>query len=64
MDFGYGTYLYDVATGKQFATLADPGGDNTQAPALTLSPDGTMVAVTDTNGRTYLRRLPRLPPAA
>jgi hypothetical protein len=62
--FGYGTYLYDVATGKRFATLTDPGGDNTQAPALTLSPDGKMAAVTDANGRTYIWRLPRLPPGA
>jgi len=64
MDFGYGTYLYDVATGKRFATLTDPGGDITQAPALALSPDGKMLAVTDANARTYLWRLPRLPPAA
>ena len=64
MDFGYGTYLYDVATSKRFATLTDPGGDNTRAPALTLSPNGKMLAVTDANGRTYLWRLPRLPPAA
>jgi WD40 repeat protein len=63
IDFGYGTYLYDVATGQRFATLTDPGGDDTQAPALTLSPDGKMVAVTDANARTYLWRLPRLPPA-
>jgi WD40 repeat protein len=63
MDFGYGTYLYDVGTGKQLATLTDPGGDNKQAPALTLSPDGKMMAVTDANARTYLWRLPRLPPA-
>jgi hypothetical protein len=61
MDFGYGTYLYDVATGKRFATLTDPGGDITRAPALTLSPDGKLAAVTDANARTYLWRLPRLP---
>jgi WD40 repeat protein len=60
-DFGYGTYLYDAATGKRLATLTDPGGDITLAPALTLSPDGKLVAVTDANGRTYLWRLPRLP---
>jgi WD40 repeat protein len=60
MNFGYGTYLYDVATGQQFATLTDPGGDITQAPAPTLSPDGKLMAVTDGNGRTYLWRLPRL----
>jgi WD40 repeat protein len=64
MDFGYGTYLYDVATGKRLATLTDPGGDIIQAPALALSPDSKMLAVTDANGRTYLWRLPRQPPAA
>jgi WD40 repeat protein len=58
--FGYGTYLYDVATGERFATLTDPGGDNARAPALALSPDGKMVAVTDANGRTYLWLLPDL----
>lgn len=64
IDFGYGTYLYDLATGKQIATLTDPGGDITQAPSLALSPDGKMVAITDANARTYLWRLPPLPPAA
>lgn len=52
IDYGYGA---DLWTGThQTATLTDPGGDNTQAPQLALSPDGTMLAVVDLNGRTYL----------
>jgi WD40 repeat protein len=52
IDYGYGA---DLWTGPhQTATLTDPGGDNTQAPQLALSPDSTMLAVVDHNGRTYL----------
>ena len=52
IDFGYGADLWSGT--QQTATLTDPHGDNTQAPQLALSPDGTMLAVVDHNGRTYL----------
>jgi WD40 repeat protein len=56
IDYGYGAGLWagSGAGTHQTATLTDPGGDNTQAPQLALSPDGTMLAVVDHNGRTYL----------
>jgi hypothetical protein len=56
IDYGYGADLWaDSGAGTyQVATLTDPRGDNTQAPQLALSPDGTMLAVVDHNGRTYL----------
>ena len=45
VDFGYGT---DLWTGTQkTAALTDPHGDNTQAPQLALSPNGTMLAAVD-----------------
>ena len=44
VDFGYGTYLYDVATGNRLATLTDAGGDFF-APSAVFSPDGAMLAV-------------------
>lgn len=54
IDYGYGA---DLWTGtNRTATLTDPGGDNSQAPQLALSPDGRMLAVVDHNGRTYLWR--------
>jgi WD40 repeat protein len=55
VDYGYGVDLW--AGTHQTATLTDPGGDNTQAPQLALSQDGSMLAVVDHNGRTYLWRL-------
>jgi hypothetical protein len=56
IDYGYGADLWagSGAGTHQTATLTDPGGDNTQAPQLALSPDGTMLAVVDHNGRVYL----------
>lgn len=57
VSFGYGTYLYDVATRNRLATLTDPGGWF-WAPSAVFSPDGTMLAVTD-HGHAYLWRLPR-----
>jgi WD40 repeat protein len=59
VNLGYGTYLWSHsgASVHQTATLTDPGGDNTGPPALALSPDGTMLAVVDYNGRTYLWRI-------
>jgi WD40 repeat protein len=52
VDFGYGTDLW--AGAQKTAVLTDPHGDNTQAPQLALSPNGTMLAVVDHNGRVYL----------
>jgi WD40 repeat protein len=59
IDYGYGVDLWaGSGTGThQTATLTDPGGDNTQAPQLALSPDGSMLAVVDHNGRIYLWRV-------
>ena len=56
VSFGYGTYLYDVATRNRVATLTDPGGQLSEAAPVVFSPDGTMLAVTDPNDRTYLWR--------
>lgn len=52
--FGYGTYLYDVATGTRVATLTRPGGRPGFAAWIAFSPDGTMMAVTEARGPTYL----------
>jgi WD40 repeat protein len=61
-NFGYGTYVYGVATRNRLGTLSDPGG-SFQAPSAVFSPDGTMLAVTE-NGHTYVWRQPRPRPAA
>jgi WD40 repeat protein len=57
VDYGYGTDVWNSTGTQQTATVTDPGGDNTVAPQLALSPDGGMLAVVDHNGRTYLWRL-------
>ena len=61
VDFGYGTYLYDVATRDRLATLTDPGGYSS-APLAVFSPDATVLAVLD-NSHIYLWNPPR-PPSA
>jgi WD40 repeat protein len=55
--YGYGTYLYDVANRELLATLTDPGASTSMLPAVAFSPDGPMMAVVESNGRTYLWRL-------
>jgi len=57
--FGYGTYLYNAATRNRVATLPYPACQYHDAAGLVFSPDGTMLAVGDTNpshncGRVYL----------
>jgi WD40 repeat protein len=53
--YGHGTSLYDVATRKLLATLTDPGTDSSRvAREVVFSPHGSMLAVVDGNGRTYL----------
>ncbi len=58
VDYGYGTVLWSGtgAAAHRTATLTDPGGDNSAAPQLALNPYGTMLAVVDSNGRTYVWR--------
>jgi WD40 repeat protein len=59
VDYGYGVQVWSGAGAPihQIASVTDPGGDNSQAPQLALSPDGAMLAVVDHNGRTYLWRV-------
>jgi WD40 repeat protein len=59
IDYGYGVdlWIFSGAGTYRVANLTDPGGNNTQAPQLALSPDDTMLAVVDNNGRTYLWRV-------
>jgi DNA-binding beta-propeller fold protein YncE len=57
--FGYGTYLYNAATRNQVATLTYPAGQFHFAAGVVFSPDGTMLAVDDTDpshdhGHVYL----------
>ena len=55
--YGYGTCLYGVAGGKLLATLTDPGAGPSMTRAVTFSRAGPMMAVVESNGRTYLWRL-------
>jgi serine/threonine protein kinase len=49
------TYLWDVATQRITATLADPGtGPHPGVDSVAFSPDGQTLAVGDDNGSTYL----------
>jgi WD40 repeat protein len=57
--FGYGTYLYDLATRKRIAALTYAGGRFHFAAPIAFSPDGTMLAVgeseaTSDHGHVYL----------
>lgn len=56
--YGYGIYLYDAANRKLLATLTDPGARTSMLPAVAFSPDSPMMAVVESNGCTYLWRLP------
>lgn len=58
VDYGYGTVLWSDTgpDAHQTASVTDPGGDNSAAPQLTLSPNGSLLAVADSNGRVYLWR--------
>jgi WD40 repeat protein len=53
-DYGYGTYLYDVSTGKLVATLTNPDNATDPDPTVVFSPGGSMMAVVEINGCTYL----------
>jgi hypothetical protein len=46
------TYLWDIATGSQGATVTDAGRDG--AFSVAFSPDGKTLATGDANGHTYL----------
>ena len=57
--FGYGTYLYSVATRNRVATLTYPGGQFHFAAWVVFSPDGTTLAADETgpsgdHGHVYL----------
>jgi WD40 repeat protein len=54
--YGYGVCVWN-SSGNQIASVTDPGGDNSGAPQLALSPDGSLLAIVDANGRTYLWRV-------
>jgi WD40 repeat protein len=68
VDDGYGVGVWTGSGApahkiEKIASLTDPGGDNSQAPQLALNPAGTLLAVVDHNGRTYLWHV-RLPATA
>ena len=56
VDYGYGTVLWNDTgpAAQQTASLTDPGGNNSAAPQLALSGNGSLLAVADSNGRIYL----------
>jgi WD40 repeat protein len=65
VDYGYGVQVWtgSGAPTHEIASLTDPGGNNSTAPQLALNPAGTMLAVVDHNGRTYLWHI-KLPTTA
>ena len=56
VDYGYGTVLWNDTgpAAHETASVTDPGGDNSAAPALALNPGGSLLAVADSNGHVYL----------
>ena len=50
----HNVYLWDTASKRLIATLADPNRANDTVNAIALSPSGTMIAVAHTNDPVYL----------
>jgi WD40 repeat protein len=57
-DYNGNIYVWDIATGKITATLADPGsgcnGTNNFVPSLAFAPGGTALATGEISGNAYL----------